>query len=536
MHEYQTIEYENNECFSKGICSVNPILSSLNEVILLYLKGLSFYLLRLKNMGVTNASFKESISYTLFNIITGAEYSQDQFHDIILKLYNYIAQSKILYEKLCFEKNIEIETSKSYFKFSKSFNLSDAIRKGEKYFLKKSHHFSTLQKDLYDIVIFLIKSISIKMLELQKLNEVDDEAYYTILELLNTLNSTEFSEERVIEEIEKSILKYYNAAKNVFYRQIELYGQPQQVEVSFSAYPGKAILVSGSDLKKLELVLKECEGKEINVYTHGLEMLVAHSFPKFHSHPNLKGHFGTGMESSLIDFASFPGAILMTKATLQKIEYLYRGRLFTLDPIPPPGTVKIKNSNFEPLIKSALDAKGFTHTQEKPAIQVGFNKNELISKINNIIDKIIKGEIKNFYIVGLLNYPNLAYKPYFEQFFELMPQDCFVFSLCCPINTDKVYHLDSFYDYSLFYIMLKEIKSKIPLESINISIFLTRCDKHTISNLLYLKHIGIKNIYMCKCPQSLINPSLLKTLQETFNIKEMSTPEEDLKATLKKGE
>ena len=529
----QTISYETEGYMSKGISSVNPSLASVQEIILLYIKELTFYVLKLKEFNATNNEIKKNIIETSFNLITGIDYNQETFNNLISKLYDYIHQSKFLYTKLCHEKNIEIELNKSYFKFSKKIDLSDAIRKGEKYFLKKIKSFSQKQKDLYEIMLFLIKSMIVKIVEIQCLGKDHDEAYYVALSLLNAIKPGAFSEEDTKKEIKKAIECYYDLAKKVYYTQLEFYGKPEPTEVSFSIVSGKAILVSGFDFKKLEDVLEATKNTKINVYTHGFEMLSTHSFPKIRSYPNLKGHFGFDMDSCLQDFASFSGAILMTKGTLQKVEYLYRGRLFTLDPIAPPGVIRIVNDDYKPLIKSALEAKGFVKAQSKPSMKVGFDEKEINKKIDDIVNKMIKKEIRHLYIVGLLNSPNLAYKPYFLEFFDLMPKDCYAISLCFPVNTEKVFHLDSFYDYSLFYKILKRIRLKIPLDKVNMSVFLTKCDKHTISNLLYLKNAGIKNVYICKCRPSLINPSWIKTLQEIFGIKEMSEPQKDLEESLK---
>lgn len=523
---------EADECLTRGICSVSSTLTSLQEVILLHLKELSFYVLKLKEFGITNESLKDVIIEVLFVLVTNVEYNQEQFHKLILNLHQNITQSKMLYEKSCLEKNVDIEAVKIYFKYSKNFDLTEAIRKGEKYFLKKSSSFTGTQKDLFDIMLFLVKSVSIKMVEAQKLGENCDDAYYATLAMLNEMNLNKFSQETAIKEIENYTQTYYDINRQVFYAQIRLYGDVESVDVSFSTFPGKAILVSGSDYKKLEEILKAVENTEIGVYTHGLEMLMAHSFPKLHSHPNLKGHYGAGMESSMIDFASFPGPILMTKGTLQKIEYLYRGRLFTLDPIAPMGVIKITENNYEPLIKSAHEAQGFNRITKKPSMKVGFHKEEIRKKINDIMDKVLSGEIRHLYIVGLLNLPNTN-KEYFDKFFELMPKDCFAISMCCTVHCDNVFHLNSFNDYSLIYKILKIIQDRKPLSELPLSVFLTKCDKHTISNLLYLKMGGIKNVYMSKCPPSLVNPALMETMQQLFEIKEISNPKEDLEDTLK---
>lgn len=527
MQSYLYEEHKDDDCLVKGICSISSTLSSIQEVVLLYIKELSFYLIRLKQFGITNDKIKEHIIYAIENIITDTEYNQQQFYELLSKLHTYIEESKILYESFCQKNELEIQIVKTYFKHSKGFNITEAIKKGEKYSIKKSQNLTEQQKNLLEIVLFLIKSICVKILELKRMEKTGEEAYYAMLKMLSLMNIGEFTEEKMITEINEFIQIYYEIIREVFYTQIELYGEITPTEVSFSTIPGKCILVSGCDLHKLEEVLKATQDTNINVYTHGLEMLMAHSFPKLRKYKHLIGHFGSSLSSAMLDFASFPGAILMTRATLQKVEYLYRGRLFTLDSLPAMGIIKIHNNDFGPLIKSALDAKGFLHKTQKPPMEVGFDIDKINITVDTIIDKIIKKEIKNLYFVGLLNAPNPPYRPYFEELFNLLNKDSFVFSLCCPIHNEKVFHLDSFVDYILFYRIIRRIKDRIPLNSINITVFLTRCDKHTISNLLYLKHIGIKNMYMCECPNSLLNPSLVKTLQATFDIKEISEVKHD---------
>lgn len=530
-NEFQITFEETNECLSRGICSVNPTLSSLHEIILVYLKGLAFYLLKLKDFGIENEELKNTITYTMLTIITNAEYNQEQFQNIISKLYDYILQFKTLYEKMCLEKNIEPQNLKTYFKYSKNFDLSEAIRKGEKYFLKRNQSYTQKQKDLYEILLFLAKGLTINLIELNRLGKASDEAYYAVLNLLSNEIFKDFSEENVKKYIDSTIETYANIVRKLFFTKIELYGDLVQTEVSFTTHEGKAILVSTSDFKQLELVLKAVENTQIGVYTHGIEILLAHAFPKLCSHPNLKGHYGAGLESALIDFATFPGAILMSKGFLQRIEYLYRGRLFTIDPVPPMGIVKIKYNNFEPLINSALEAKGFINTQERPPLKIGFDEKEINKKVDTIVDKILQQGIKNLYIVGLLNFPP-ANKEYFQKFFEILPKDCFAISFLYPIEKENVVYLESYYNYVLFYLILEKIMKKLPCEKININIFLTRCDKYSIINMLYLKHIGIKNIYMCKCPTILISPSIITTLQEVFGIKEFSDPKKDIEETL----
>lgn len=526
---------EPDECLTRGICSVSPGLSSLQAVILLHLKELSFYLLRLKELGATNNKIKEIVMEALVGILANAEYNQTQFHKIITRLDEDIEQTKALYRNFCSEHNIEAQVLKTYFKHHKDFSITEATRKGEKYSQKKSMTLTDLQKNLYEIMLFLIKSMCAKIIELKRLGqENDDEYYYAILSLLNNMNLSVFSEEKTKEEIKQFIDVYYKLLVELFYSQKDSFGEITTTEVSFSTTPGKAILVSGSDYKKLEQVLKATENTPISVYTHGGDMLFAHAHPKLKNHPHLKGHFGYGVDSSVIDFAEFPGSILMTKLTLHSTMALYRGRLFTLDPISPQGVVRIEENNYRPLIESALNAPGFEHGREKPSMQIGYNENEIMAKADEILYKIEKGEIKHLYIVGAYNFPNCCPK-YFETFFKVLPKNCYAISLSCEEKKENVFHIKSLFDYSLLYKMLKHINEAKSLKDLNISLFITKCDKHTLAALLHLKQIGIKNIYMCKCPSSLINPAIIKTMQDIYDIKEFSNPKTDIEQTLKES-
>lgn len=529
---YQATQHEYDECVAKGICSIDPIMTSLQEVILLYLKELSYYLLNLRKLGVNNEKIKEHIIDELSIIVTNAEYNQDQFHQVMAVLSDEIHQAKDLYVKLCQKHNIDCVPLKIYFKHSKNFSLSEAIRRGEKHFLKRNANLTAEQKNMFDIMLFLLKSLVVKVVKLRNFEEDYDEAYSAILSMLNVMLLQEFSISEIKGEIGKFIDVYYDMVRKLHYKQIKTYGEMKEVEVSFSTRPGKAILVAGVDLKELELVLKATEKQNIDVYTHGVEMLVAHTFPKLKAYNNLVGHFGTGVENCLIDFATFPGPILMTKHTLHKVEYLYRGRLFTTDLIPSRGVVRLDKNNLEPLLKAAIDSKGFSRGMQKPSLRVGFSEQDVMKKVNSILDKIEKNEIKHLFIVGLVNYA-INHKQYFDKFFGLVPKDTYIISLGYDRIGENIFHVNSFYDYSLVYKILKEIKKRIPLNEMPMSIHITKCDKHTIVNALNLKNMGVKNVYMCKCPPTLVNPALIDTLRNVFDINEFTSyPKEDLEKSL----
>lgn len=529
---YQSAQYEYDECVSKGICSKNPTLVALQEIILLHIKELSFYLAKLNLLGVNNEKIRNDIIYSLSSITCNAEYNQSEFHSIITNLYNDLTQAKNIYLDLCQRHNLESDVLKTYLKHTKVLTLTDAIKKGEKHIQKKNKLFSEEQKNLSDIMLFLVKSLCIKLGELQNLEQKNEEASIAAISLLSTMNFPNKPVAEIKQEIKEFIEIYYKLIKQIYQAQIKAYGERGLVEVPQSVKAGKTILVASADLKELERVLEATKDKGINVYTHGLEMLISHTFPHFRKYKHLAGHWGSGIENCLLDFATFPGPILMTKHTMQKIEYLYRGRMFTTDIIAPRGIVKIHNNNFEPLISAALESKGFSKAQPKPTVKVGFDEKEIMAKINEVFDKIDSGEIKHFYILGLLNYSS-DQKEYFERFITLLPKNCFALSLSFDKSNTHIMHVDSLFDYVLVYKVIKEIRKRKPLNEYKISLFLTKCDKHTIANVLNMKDIGIRDVYMCKCSPTLVNPSLAKTMRDVFDVKEFFDPALDMAATLK---
>ena len=153
----------------------------------------------------------------------------------------------------------------------------------------------------------------------------------------------------------------------------------------------------GYNIKELENILENVKNENIDVYTHD-DMILAHTFPKFRKYAHLKGHFGKGLENCLIDFAIFPGPIILTRNSLHNIENFYRGRLFTTDySISPKGVIKIDSSNFEEVITSAKKAKGFKTGKICNSIIIGFNYDE----ITELIDEKIKScKYKQIFIIG----------------------------------------------------------------------------------------------------------------------------------------
>lgn len=529
---YQSDEYQFDSCSAKGICSSMPVGNSLQEVVTIYLKNIAYYTLKLKDLGVSNNSIRGSYLNIFSGLISGTDYLEDNYEQTLYSLYEIYLESKQMYKKISQNKNLELGELKNNIKITKSFDINKIIRYGEKEFGKRVKILKPRIKNLLEMSFFVAKSLCVNALLVQSFTDDIDEAYHSILSLFNVMNNSSVTEGDIIKLLRECAIVDYKYNQKLLDLYKEYYGNPEPTMVPFSTRQNKAILVTGNNFKELELLLEEVKGTDIDVYTHGA-MLLALMYPKFKEYPNLRGQFGVGSENCLLDFATFPGAILMTRLSLQNLDYLYRGRLFTTDVTAPKGVVKITNKDFSKVIKAAKEAKGFSKGQQRPDMPVGYFTQDLLAHVDTIIEKFHNDELDYVFLIG--NYStNSVQNKYFDKLLKLKPKRCGIISFNCDSQKKTVFQMNTCYDFMLVYEVLRKLSEQCGLKNLNIQLFLTKCDLHTISNTLNLKFQGVKNIFMPSCSPKLINPSVVSTLRNVFRINPMTNPEYDMSLIIKK--
>lgn len=518
-------DYQYDSCISKGICSINPRTSSLREVLVMYLKHLAFYTLQLKHLGVKNEYTEDIILNTLSGLMSNLETGNEQFYQTLVNLKTMILETVDTYQKVCRERNIQPREISTEIKLHKKLEITDLIQQGEQEFARKLKLLPEEKRSLYEIMFLVIKSICINLVELKTFGLNDEYAYAEILYLLNTLNYPELSKDILLKKINKAVTTDFKLMQKLYVTRKEKYGEQTEAEVSYTTRPNKAILVAGTNIQELKNVLDAAKDKNIDIYTHG-EMIVAYTYPKFREYEHLRGQFGKGIENCLLDFATFPGAILIARHSLENIEYLYRGRLFTTDNFVPQGVVKIYDNDFSGLITSALSAKGFKSGKERETVKVGCNSSDLTEKIEHLINNI--HSYKNIIILGTEVHTS-EQREYFENLLKHIPQDTAVISLSDSYNGHNIININTAPDFYMLYRIYEKIKQSAEENNVNISLFLAKCDKHTISNILNLKRLGIKHIFLSKCTPIMLNPTLTKTLKKVFDIRPTTSASEDIK-------
>ncbi len=517
-------DYQYDGCVSRGICSINPKTASLQEVLVLYLRLGAHYALKLHENNRDDAGIKNVMLNSISIMVSNPEFSEKDFTAIAGKFKEELPRIIKLYEDLCKEKNMVPECLKSILKYNKETDIIKAVRMGEKEFLRKANSIPQDVRDLYKILFVLAKSICINVLDLESFGADADEGYITILKLLDSLNT----EEQDIEKIKNLIIENTKIDNKLMKRlrtaQEERYGIQQMKEVSYSTTPGKAVLVVGSNIRELEDVLEALKEEDIDVYTHD-EMMLAHTFPKFSEYTSLKGQYGQGMENCLLDFSTFPGPIILTRHSLYNVENLYRGRLYTTDFAYSKGVISIHNKDFSDVIKSANEAKGFKTGKQCETVHIGCN---FEASVREIDEKIKSGKYSNVFIIGLNGY-TIEQQAYFDKLLDKTPDNVLIISLSYSTRRENAVYINACFDTFAIVRFAEAVSEKLP-----IALFFPKCDRHTISQMIYMSTNPNMQIYVGKCTPIILNPNLIDTLHKVFGINGLTSVKKDLDDILNK--
>ena len=324
----------------------------------------------------------------------------------------------------------------------------------------------------------------------------------------------------------------------------ETFGTPVPTPVPLGAKAGKAILVSGHDLLDLESLLTQTEGKGITVYTHG-EMLPAHAYPKLKKYPHLYANYGTAWQNQKKEFAAFPGPILMTTNCIQEPQESYMASIFTSEAVGWPGAVHIPDHDYSAVIKRALEMPGFSEDVPGKTVTVGFMRNAVLDNAAAIVELVKAGKIKHFFLVGGCD----GAKPgrnYYTKFAEQTPADTVILTLACgkyrfydqdlgtidgiPRLLDMGQCNDA---YSAIQVALALGDAfKVGVNELPLSLILSWYEQKAVSILLTLLYLGLKDIRLGPTFPAFLTPDVGKFIVDTFGLKPITTPEEDLAAIL----
>lgn len=525
-NEYNFLNFDSEDCTSRGTCALSPGIASLQELVMYFIKLASFYIVKLGDFSLFNPKIEDEIINDIASLIYINEYGEKQMFELSMRCFYIFSNSKDRYLHECSEKSLVPEFLDEIIHFKNDYTLSKAITSGDILIKFTYNNISSENRNLAQILFAVLKSTCQNISKLFDFGVRDEFAIKDIMKLLSRIDNYSNDKDILSDFINSlSVLDAklrYNIAKTLFVH----YGKISEVVVSHSTRKGKCILVSGNNFNDLISVLEMTKGRNIDVYTHS-NLLISHCLEKFRKYPHLKGHYGRSSENCIVDYGTFPGAILLTKNSKNNTEYLYRGKIFSNDYITPHGVIPVENNNYQPVIDSANSSVGFKKGRQKPDTKLGFNEQDVDELLKKLSDRLETGKLRRLFIVGMNSFSDVQ-KDYFDLFFLNLRPDEYALSFYYEANKNNVVTINiGNYVPLATYILNKLLSCRKYLDKMYF-IFPT-CDVTSISGVINLKNAGVNNIYIASCSPLVINPSVFETFKTFYGINVSSNPLNDLK-------
>ncbi len=396
-------------------------------------------------------------------------------------------------------------------------------------------------------IIYCLKGISAYSHQARFINHHDDDVDNFYFEALSAVINDSLSLENLINVMIKAGKMSVKCMEVLDKANNELFKSPSPQKVNVKTKKGPFIIVSGHDLKDLEMLLEQTKDKGINVYTHG-EMLPAHGYPNLNKYSHLVGNFGGAWQDQQKDFDNIPGCILMTTNCLMKPRDSYSDRIFTTSVVGWKNIKHIPKKNdgtkdFSEIINKALELGGFKEDEVPQEILVGFGHKATLSHAEKIIKLVKEGKIKRFFVIGGCDGARPG-RNYYTEFAKQLPNDCIILTLACgkyrfnKLDFGDIDGIPRLLDigqcndaYSAVRIALALADAfNCTVNDLPLSIVLSWYEQKAVADLLALLSLDIKGIYLGPSLPAFLSPNVLQYLIDNFDIKPISTPEDDLKS------
>ncbi|ACK72535.1 hybrid cluster protein [Gloeothece citriformis PCC 7424] len=536
-----------NGCHQWGACGKSPEVNAVQDLLIYCLRGLATVVLKARENHIPTQKMDVFICEALFATMTNVNFNNKSLTEYLKTCIN-------LREKLKQTLEETLNTPPSWSDLSNyQPDWEDSlVTQGE----TLVHRFISRSSNDLDIislkltVLYGLKGVASYTFHAQELGQEDEKVYQFIEDALVKLERTDLSLQEWIDlalkvgEINLRAMELLDAGHT------QTYGHPTPTQVPLNPKKGKAILVSGHDIRQLEAILQQTADKDITVYTHG-ELLPAHGYPKLkQNYPHLYGHYGTAWQNQTKDFAKFPGAIIITTNCLMPPHETYDEKLFTIGPVSYPHLTYLPPTetgipDYSPAIKKACLMPGFTEETEPRHVMVGFARNTVLSVSDQVIEGVKTGKIRHFFLVGGCDGAKPG-RTYYTELVEKVPSDCIVLTLACgkfrffDKQLGEIEGLPRLMDvgqcndaYSAIQIALGLANAfNVSVNEIPLSLILSWYEQKAIAVLLTLLYLGIQNIRLGPTLPAFITPNVLQFLQDNYHLQPITTPDEDLAACL----
>ncbi|MCX8033116.1 MAG: hydroxylamine reductase [Thermoleophilia bacterium] len=528
-------------CTVKGVCGKEDQVAALQDALVYALKGLALAIERYPDSRSLSRDIYHKLATGLFVTLTNVNFDP-------VAVANWVHEVTKLRDSLKDElvaTNPSIAFPEAPANFVPAERLEELADQGREHGINNEASRDPNIRSLQHTVLYGLKGIAAYAHHAAELGYHDEQVDRFLVQALCDLSRFQQGDlgawvDRALRvgEINYKTMALLDRANT------ETFGVPVPTAVPLGVKKGKAILVSGHDFQDLQAILEQSQEKGITVYTHG-EMLPAHAYPKLKAYPHLYGNWGTAWQNQKKEFPEFPGAILVTTNCIQIPLDTYKDNVFTSTVVGVPNARHIEGRDFSAVIERALELPGFPADAPGKTVQVGFMRNAVLEHAESIIALVKAGKIRHFFLVGGCDGAKPG-RDYYTRFVELTPPDTIVLTLACgkyrfydkdlgtiegiPRLLDMGQCNDA---YSAVQVALALAEAfGVNVNELPLSLILSWYEQKAVAILLSLLSLGIKNIRLGPTLPAFLTPDVTEYIVKNFDLKLITTPEEDLKAIL----
>ncbi|WP_080753088.1 hydroxylamine reductase [Clostridium baratii] len=529
-------------CTKMGICGKTPEIAGLQDLLIYQLKGISIYAKALLDRKEKiDKEVVEFVEDSLFTTLTNVNFDAEVHVELLKKSQEIKDKLRELYGE-----EILKEQATYRLKDRKENMLKDAEVAGIMY----DEDLDPDIRSLRQTIIYGLKGISAYGHQARFLNYNSDEVdNFYFLGLECTTNDDLTVEEMIrmtmrTGDMSVMVMKVLDEANTKSYK------DPKPQKVNVNRRKGPFIIVSGHDLKDLKMLLEQTEGTGVNVYTHG-EMLPAHGYPELNKYEHLVGNFGSAWQNQQKEFDNINGCILMTTNCLMRPRESYKDRIYSTNVVGWDGVKHINTKedgtkDFSEIIEKAIELGGFKEDEEKKEIIVGFARNSTLSHAEDIVNYVKNGDIRHFFLIGGCDGARPG-RNYYTEIAEKVPDDCIILTLACgkyrfnklkfgdingiPRLLDVGQCNDAYSAVRIATTLADAFDTDV--NGLPLSIVLSWYEQKAVADLLALLSLGVKGIYLGPTLPAFLSPNVLQYLVDTFDLRPISTPDDDLNSMLK---
>ena len=533
-----------NGCaYAQGMCGKTAETSDLQDLLVAVLEGLSAWALVARGYGIIDQEIDSFAPRAFFSTLTNVNFDSE-------RIVGYAREAILHRESLavrCRLMDPEITVSHPLAALELvSDNLGELQQQAQQFALNGDK--AQIGDDIHGLrmlCLYGLKGAAAYMEHAHVLGQSDTALYAEYHRLMAWLGTQPADMGELLENAMAIGKMNFGVMAILDKGETDAYGHPQPTNVNVRPLAGKAILISGHDLKDLQMLLEQTAGTGINIYTHG-EMLPAHGYPELKKFPHLAGNYGSGWQNQQVEFAKFPGPVVMTSnCIIDPNGGNYGDRIWTRSIVGWPGVQHLEGEDFAPVIAQALQLPGFRYSEIEQEITVGFGRQTLLSAADTVIDLVAAKKLRHIFLIGGCDGIR-GERSYFTDLALSVPQDCLIMTLACgkyrfnkldfgtleglPRLLD-VGQCNDAYSAIILAVNLAE-KLGCGVNDLPLSLVLSWFEQKAIVILLTLLSLGVKNIATGPTAPAFLTDNLLAILNEKFGLRAITSVEQDLKTML----